>query len=77
MAVLSPTEKLDDVLGMEKKDNVADWIGDAIYGVNNGLGAIFGIIAGVAGYTTNSHTILVSGFLVRWLVPCPWVRVLG
>jgi VIT1/CCC1 family predicted Fe2+/Mn2+ transporter len=39
-----------------------DWVGDAIYGVNDGLGAIFGIIAGVAGYTTHTHTILVSGF---------------
>ena len=38
------------------------WLGDAIYGVNDGLGAIFGIIAGVAGFTANSHTVLVSGF---------------
>ncbi len=27
------------------------WIGDAIYGVNDGLGAIFGIVSGVAGAT--------------------------
>jgi vacuolar iron transporter family protein len=38
------------------------WVGDAIYGVNDGLGAIFGIIAGVAGYTANDQTILISGF---------------
>lgn len=37
------------------------WLGDAIYGVNDGLGAIFGIIAGVAGYTANTHTVLISG----------------
>ncbi|BCJ87084.1 VIT1/CCC1 transporter family protein [Effusibacillus dendaii] len=44
------------------KQKTGDWVGDAIYGVNDGLGAIFGIIAGVAGYTNDSHTILVSGF---------------
>ena len=27
------------------------WIGDAIYGVNDGLGAIFGIVSGVSGAT--------------------------
>lgn len=44
------------------RKGTGDWVGDAIYGVNDGLGAIFGIIAGVAGYTTmNSHTVLVSG----------------
>ena len=40
----------------------SDWVGDAIYGVNDGLGAIFGIISGVAGYTANTHTVLISGF---------------
>ncbi|WP_233095952.1 VIT1/CCC1 transporter family protein [Alicyclobacillus sp. SO9] len=38
------------------------WVGDAIYGVNDGLGAIFGIIAGVAGFAHNDQTILISGF---------------
>jgi len=38
------------------------WIGDAIYGANDGLGAIFGIVAGVAGYTHGqSHLIAISG----------------
>lgn len=40
----------------------SDWVGDAIYGVNDGLGAIFGIISGVAGFTADTHTVLVSGF---------------
>jgi predicted membrane protein (TIGR00267 family) len=44
------------------KAHTGGWIGDAIYGVNDGLGAIFGIISGVAGYTANSHTVLISGF---------------
>ncbi len=38
------------------------WLGDAIYGVNDGLAAIFGIIAGVAGFTANPHLILLSGW---------------
>jgi len=57
-------ESLNRIWGAEgfHKREAAGWMGDAIYGVNDGLGAIFGIIAGVAGYTANSHTILVSGF---------------
>lgn len=43
------------------KHHSSGWVGDAIYGVNDGLGAIFGIIAGVAGYTSNTHAVLVSG----------------
>ncbi|MDQ0190085.1 VIT1/CCC1 transporter family protein [Alicyclobacillus cycloheptanicus] len=43
-----------------RKDS-GSWVGDAIYGVNDGLGAIFGIIAGVAGYTSSDNTVLVSG----------------
>ncbi len=37
------------------------WIGDAIYGVNDGLGAVFGIISGVAGFSSSSRVVLVSG----------------
>ena len=38
------------------------WIGDAIYGVNDGLGAIFGIVSGVSGATLgDSHFVLVAG----------------
>ncbi|HEY4009241.1 MAG TPA: VIT1/CCC1 transporter family protein [Acidobacteriaceae bacterium] len=38
------------------------WIGDAIYGVNDGLGAIFGIVSGVSGATVgNSHFVLIAG----------------
>jgi vacuolar iron transporter family protein len=40
----------------------ASWIGDAIYGVNDGLGAIFGIVSGVSGATLgNSHYVLLAG----------------
>ncbi|MGZ6392340.1 MAG: VIT1/CCC1 transporter family protein [Ktedonobacterales bacterium] len=41
------------------------WIGDAIYGANDGLGAVFGIVSGVAGATTGaaggSQTVLIAG----------------
>lgn len=37
------------------------WLGDAIYGANDGLGAVFGIVAGVAGYSASSRYVLVSG----------------
>jgi VIT1/CCC1 family predicted Fe2+/Mn2+ transporter/rubrerythrin len=38
------------------------WIGDAIYGVNDGLGAIFGIVSGVSGATAgNSKYVLLAG----------------
>src|SRR2546429_8047968 len=38
------------------------WVADAIYGVNDGLGAVFGIVSGVAGATNNQqHYILISG----------------
>lgn len=43
------------------RHQTGSWVGDAVYGVNDGLGAIFGIIAGVAGYTANDQTILISG----------------
>jgi len=40
----------------------ASWIGDAIYGVNDGLGAIFGIVSGVSGATLgNAHFVLIAG----------------
>ena len=42
--------------------HAAGWIGDAIYGVNDGLGSIFGIVSGVSGATLgNSKWVLLSG----------------
>jgi len=38
------------------------WIGDAIYGVNDGLGAIFGIVSGVSGATAGDQKyVLLAG----------------
>lgn len=58
-----PKRQLHRIWNSERwhKNQSGGWVGDAIYGVNDGLGAIFGIIAGVAGYTKVDQTILVSG----------------
>ncbi len=57
------SDNLSRIWGRERwhKTHTSGWIGDAIYGVNDGLGAIFGIIAGVAGYTDSNTTVLISG----------------
>jgi hypothetical protein len=37
-------------------------VGDAIYGINDALGSIFGIVSGVSGrHFSNSHFILIAG----------------
>jgi VIT1/CCC1 family predicted Fe2+/Mn2+ transporter len=56
--------ELNELLGQRNKSGrkAAGWIGDAIYGVNDGLGAIFGIVSGVSGATLgNSKWVLLSG----------------
>jgi VIT1/CCC1 family predicted Fe2+/Mn2+ transporter/rubrerythrin len=54
---------LEDLLASRKgHGETAGWVGDAIYGVNDGLGSIFGIVSGVSGATTgNSHFVLIAG----------------
>ncbi len=56
---------LDNILGREKWHlRGGSWIGDAIYGVNDGLGAVFGIVSGVSGYTLEkggTQFVLVAG----------------
>lgn len=55
---------LDDLVAEREKGQprAASWIGDAIYGVNDGLGAIFGIVSGVSGATQGSaHFVLIAG----------------
>jgi predicted membrane protein (TIGR00267 family) len=63
---LTPDEAriaLDDLLnGRNGSSETAGWLGDAIYGVNDGLGSIFGIVSGVSGATLgNSHFVLIAG----------------
>lgn len=57
-------QELDELVAERDKGQpkAASWIGDAIYGVNDGLGAIFGIVSGVSGATLgNSHFVLIAG----------------
>ncbi len=57
----SPRSALDHLLRRERR-TTGSWIGDAIYGVNDGLGAIFGIVSGVSGATLgNQKFVLLSG----------------
>jgi VIT1/CCC1 family predicted Fe2+/Mn2+ transporter len=58
----SPRKVLDSILGRERWHvRGTGWIGDAIYGVNDGLGAVFGIVSGMAGYTGGSQVVLAAG----------------
>ncbi len=58
-----PRSRLDMILGRERHVRGGGWIGQAIYGVNDGLGAAFGVVSGVAGAThVNSSFVLLSGF---------------
>ena len=60
--VPSPRSALDSILGRERWHvRGTGWIGDAIYGVNDGLGAVFGIVSGMAGYTGGSEVVLAAG----------------
>ena len=59
-----PRSKLDALLAREKwhAHGAGSWIGDAIYGVNDGLGAVFGIVSAVAGATSASPKfVLIAG----------------
>ncbi len=58
----TPRSTLDTILRRERWHvRGAGWIGDAIYGVNDGLGAVFGIVSGMAGYTGGSEVVLAAG----------------
>jgi len=58
-----PLGRLERILGKERHARAGGWIGQAIYGINDGLGAAFGVVSGVAGAThTNSSFVLLSGF---------------
>jgi VIT1/CCC1 family predicted Fe2+/Mn2+ transporter/rubrerythrin len=58
-----PRSVLDTILGRERHVRGGGWIGQAVYGINDGLGAAFGVVSGVAGAThVNSSFVLLSGF---------------
>jgi VIT1/CCC1 family predicted Fe2+/Mn2+ transporter len=58
-----PQGRLQRILGRERWHvRAGGWIGQAIYGVNDGLGAAFGVVSGVAGATNaNNEFVLLSG----------------
>ncbi len=68
-----PRSRLEAMLKGEKWHvSTGSWIGDAIYGINDGLGAVFGVISGMAGATSGSaangaltgdKVVLVSGMV--------------
>jgi VIT1/CCC1 family predicted Fe2+/Mn2+ transporter/rubrerythrin len=67
-AKIDPKGILEELLAKRSqgRKQPGSWIGDAIYGVNDGLGAIFGIVSGVAGATAadpvSQHTyVLLAG----------------
>ena len=57
-------DALDDLL-VSRRQGYAEktsWVGDAVYGINDGLGSIFGIVSGVSGATLgNSRFVLIAG----------------
>src|SRR5215813_2711889 len=63
VAPAGPQGVLDLMLRTERwHKRGGGWIGDAIYGANDGLGAVFGIVSGVAGATGgSSQTVLIAG----------------
>jgi len=61
-AIPTPRSTLETILRRERWHvRGTGWIGDAIYGVNDGLGAVFGIVSGMAGYTGGSEVVLAAG----------------
>jgi VIT1/CCC1 family predicted Fe2+/Mn2+ transporter/rubrerythrin len=54
--------RLDTILRRERwHHRSGGWIGQAIYGANDGLGAVFGIVSGVAGATAGGPAVLIAG----------------
>lgn len=72
LAHLKPTEtpntRLEAMLKGEKwHASTGSWIGDAIYGLNDGLGAVFGVVSGMAGAASTApngaRVVLVAGLI--------------
>ena len=61
-APTSVQTRLNRILGRESWHRTgAGWISGAIYGANDGLAAVFGIVAGVSGATGGSSFVLTAG----------------
>jgi vacuolar iron transporter family protein len=61
-SVADPAVRLGRILGRERwHRNSNGWISGAIYGANDGLAAVFGLVAGFSGATGGSHLVLTAG----------------
>jgi VIT1/CCC1 family predicted Fe2+/Mn2+ transporter/rubrerythrin len=57
-----PQVRLTRILGRERWHRVSGgWIPGVIYGANDGLAAVFGLVAGFSGATGGSHLVLTAG----------------
>src|ERR1700761_7806095 len=62
IAVPGAQARLDKILGREKwHRSGAGWICGALYGANDGMAGVFGIVAGVSGATGGSSAVLTAG----------------
>jgi VIT1/CCC1 family predicted Fe2+/Mn2+ transporter/ferritin-like protein len=62
VAVPGAQTRLDRILGREKWHQMGgSWISGAIYGANDGLAAVFGIVSGVSGATGGGSAVLTAG----------------
>ena len=60
--ITGPQAMLDTILHRESwHRSGGGWIGQAIYGANDGLGSVFGIVSGVAGATAGGEAVLIAG----------------
>src|SRR5512142_1396183 len=60
--IVGPQVTLDTILHRESwHRSGGGWIGQAIYGANDGLGSVFGIVSGVAGATAGGEAVLIAG----------------
>jgi vacuolar iron transporter family protein len=61
-SLTGPQAMLDTILHRESwHRSGGGWIGQAIYGANDGLGSVFGIVSGVAGATAGGSAVLIAG----------------
>jgi len=58
----NPSARLNQILSRESWHQTGSgWISGAIYGANDGLAAVFGIVSGVSGATSGSSFVLTAG----------------
>jgi VIT1/CCC1 family predicted Fe2+/Mn2+ transporter/rubrerythrin len=58
----APAVRLGRILGRERWHRAGGgWISGVIYGANDGLAAVFGLVAGFSGATNGSHLVLTAG----------------